>query len=190
MRTSSRDFGDTAVGRRRGERLGGHALDLCETGVPADRTSPGETELDPVVSGRVVRRREHRPCEVELAGREIEQVGRGQPDVDHAETDREQARAESAAELDARLADVACYHDSLFGRLLGEHEPAETDADRVGDAGVELVGDCAPDVVGLENVLEGRFGRWSGHRGHGEASLAGTHRATTMAMMVTVLNAM
>ena len=165
-------------------------MDVSEAGITTDRAGPGETKLYAVVLGRVVRRREHRPGEVEPSRREVEEVGRGQADVDHTEPDGEQAGAERAAELDARLANVTCDDDPLVGRPLREDERAETDADRMDDAGVELVGNCAPDVVGLEDVVEGRPGGWRWVRGHGEASLVGTHLETTMAMMVTVLNAM
>ncbi len=71
-----------------------HGAPLGKTRVATDRSSPGKTELDPVVGGRVVRRRQHRPGEVELARGEVEEVGRGEADVDHAEADRDDARAE------------------------------------------------------------------------------------------------
>ncbi len=50
----------------------------------------------------------------------------------------------ATAELDAGLADVTRHDDALVGRVLREHEPAETHADRIGDAGVELVGIRCP----------------------------------------------
>ncbi len=46
-----------------------HPLHLGETGVDTDRTGPRQAELDAVVPGRVVRRREHRPGSVEAARR-------------------------------------------------------------------------------------------------------------------------
>ena len=184
------DVRDTAIGRRGGERFGCHATDLTETRVPTDRTSSGKAELYAVVGRRVVRRREHRPCEVEPPRREVKKVGRCQADIDNTESDREQARAERATELDARLTDVTCHDDSLVGRALREHERAEADSHRIDDAGIELIGNRTPDVVGLEDVIEGRPGGSRRVRRHGKSSLVGTQRVATMAMMVTVLNAM
>ena len=37
-----RDSRDTSISQRGGERFGCHAMDLSETGVTTDRTSPGE----------------------------------------------------------------------------------------------------------------------------------------------------
>ena len=130
------DRRDAAVDRRRGVGLDGHAADLAEAGVTPDRAGAGQAQLDAVVVGGVVRRREHRPGQVELARGEVEEVGRGQADVDHAEAGREHAGAEGPAELDAGLADVAAEDDPPVGQLLGEHERAEPDTDGVGHAGV------------------------------------------------------
>ena len=135
--------------------------------------APGKAELDAVVLGRVVRRREHRPGEVELSRGEVEEVGRGEADVDHTEADREHARAERPGS--ARRPTRECHgrrRPACRPAPCASTKRAEPDADRIGDAGVELVGDRAPDVVGLEDVVEGRPGGWGRVRGHGEASLA------------------
>ena len=67
---------------RAGEDGFGHGLDLGQAGVDADGLGPGEAQLDAVVLGRVVRRREHGAGRVEAPGGEVHEVGRHQTEVD------------------------------------------------------------------------------------------------------------
>ena len=60
--------------------------------VLADRPGAGQAQLDAVVLGGVVRRREHRAGGVEGAGREVHEVGGGQAEVDDVEALRRAPR--------------------------------------------------------------------------------------------------
>ena len=77
---------------------------------PADR----QAELDAVVAGGVVRGGEHGAGRVELAGGEVEHVGRGQPDVHDVESLAEHALGEGGHQLDPDWAHVAA-DDHLRG---------------------------------------------------------------------------
>ncbi len=61
-------------------------LDLDETALDAHRASAGEAQLDAVVLSRVVRRGQHDSRCVELARREVEQVGGRQTEVHDIDT--------------------------------------------------------------------------------------------------------
>ena len=66
---------------------------------------------------------------------------------------------EGVDHADARRAHVTGDQDSGHGRICGDREPGEGDADRPGDALVELLGDHSPHVVGLEDGIQVRHGR-------------------------------
>ena len=93
--------------RRTVEHLFGDPLDVGQPGVDTDRTSTRQAQLHAVVSGRVVRRGEHRARGVERSRREVHQVGRGEADVDHVEAVLEQALRERVEQLRSRRAHVA-----------------------------------------------------------------------------------
>ena len=74
-----------ALRRRRdpvSQRFFGQLPDVDQTGVLADGPGPAETHLDAVVTGRVVRRREHGAGGVEATRGEVHEVGRDQAEVD------------------------------------------------------------------------------------------------------------
>ena len=83
------------------QRLG-RGLDLGQAGVAADGAGPGQAELQPVVPGRVVGGGEHGPGGVEAAGGEVEQVGRGEAEVDDVGALGPGAEGERLGQLDAR----------------------------------------------------------------------------------------
>jgi hypothetical protein len=165
---------------RRGHPGGHQPLDLGQAGVLADRPGAREAELDAVVLGRVVRRREHRPRGIERPGGEVHEIGRRQSQVDHVEPLMLHPFGERARQLDATRAHVAGHQDPARNVLsapgafaagpLGprarrvarpqgaigmvEHEAAECGADLFAECGVDLVGDDPPDVVGLEDAVQ------------------------------------
>ena len=162
LRWSTSRLGPPQPDRRPDSTFGGDRFDVFQASVLPDGTSTGQAQLDAVVLSRVVRRGEHRAGRIELAGGEVEQVGRGQAEVDDVDTLFEHAAGECVDELGTGRAHVATDQDP---RCVGE--AGEADPQRVGDVGVELIGDGAADVVRLDDVVEhlphvGRFGR-----GHG-----------------------
>ena len=127
-----------------------HRLDLGQPRVLADGPCAGQAELDPVVGGRVVRPGEGRARHVELPGREVQQVGRDQPQVDDVRALLECARDEGVAQVDARRAHVAPHDDGG-----GLREADERAADGPRQLRVELVGHEAAYVVCLEDDVDG-----------------------------------
>ena len=77
-----------------------------------DGPGPGQAHLDPVVAGRVVRGREHRPGGVEPARGEVHHVGGGQPEVDDRGPGTAGPGGEGRRELHARLPHVAGHQDA------------------------------------------------------------------------------
>ena len=76
------------------------------------------------------------------------------PEVDHVEALALHALGECVDHADTRRAHVTGDQHPRR-RVVGVgHEPGEGDADRAGDALVELVGDHAPHVVGLEDGIQ------------------------------------
>ena len=145
-------LGDPALGAGGGRYpLLDQPADLLQPGVLAHRPGAGEAELDAVVARRVVRRGEHGPRPVELAGRVVDEVGGGEPQVDDVDALGGRALGERARELDARLAHVARHDDAR-----GSREAGERGTDAPGHVGVELVGHRAPYVVGLEDRAQVR----------------------------------
>ena len=132
------------------EHVLGDRLDLGEPGVDADRAGAREAELDAVVLSRVVRGGEHRARGVERAGGEVHQVGRGQPEVDDVDALLEHAVGERVDQLRAGRAHVAADEHPIGAST----EAGEADTERVRDLGVELIGHRAPDVVGLDDLVE------------------------------------
>ena len=137
-----------------GTPIGGHPLDLLEARVLADGTRPRQAELEPVVLGGVVRRREHGAGGVEAARGEVHEVGRGQAEVDDVEALRSHAVRERSREPDAGGPHVPTDEHAVGASCRPGHEHRERLADGPGDALIELVGGDAADVVGLEDRVE------------------------------------
>ncbi len=120
-----------------------------------DGASAGEAELDAVVLRRVVGSGEHRPRRIEPAGGEVDQVGRGQAEVDDVDTLLEDTADEGVDELGPGRTHVATDQDPW---RVGEAGEAHTQG--VSDVGVELIGDGATHVVrhddGIEHLRVGR----------------------------------
>ena len=150
---------DGARGRAGRERVAfGQVADLTQAGVLPDGPCAGEAELHPVVLGRVVARRQHDARDRARAGCEVQEIGRGEPDVDDVGPARRDALAERGGERRGREAAVPPDRDGLDPGPLGERGP-----DRARDILVELVGDDAADVVRLEEASEISVRR-HGHR--------------------------
>jgi hypothetical protein len=133
--------------RRSGVERVGQRLDLDEPGLHADGLSAGETELDPVVLRGVVRGGEHRAGGVEVAGGEVEEVRRGETEVDDLDTDGPGPLGEGLGERRARGAHVASHDDAGRAGVGGEGR-----SDGTRQALVNLVGIRSTDVVSLENL--------------------------------------
>ena len=126
-----------------------HLLDLLQAGLLADRRRAGPAELDAVVLRRVVTRGEHRAGRVELAGREVDEVGRAQPDVGDVGAGERRAFDERGRERLRRRPHVVADDE-----VLRAGEVREGVADPAGERLVDLVGIDAADVVGLEDGVE------------------------------------
>ncbi len=133
-------------------------LDVGEAGLDADGRGAGPAELDAVVLGRVVAGGEHGSGGVEGPGREVDEVGGGEAEVDDVDAGSGHPVGERGDERLGRGPGVAADEDSR-----GSGEGGERAADEPGDGLVELVGVDPPDVVGLEDRVERR--RWDGHAG-------------------------
>ena len=130
-----------------GEVLLGQRPDLPQPGVLADRRGAGPAQLDPVVAGRVVARGEHRPGQVERAGRRS-RAGRSsrgrRPARRRPGPVAPSANAAASGALDSRM---SC---AVTIRSRAGH-PGEGRADRARDLLVQLVGDDPADVVRLDD---------------------------------------
>ena len=84
----------------------GERPDPIQSGLLPDRAGAGTAELDAVVGGRIVRGGEHRAGGVEVPGRVVEHVRRGQTQVDHSQTLTLHTRGERRRQLDPRGAHV------------------------------------------------------------------------------------
>ncbi len=138
--------------RRRQPPLADHRRHLLEARVGADRARPLAHELHAIVIGRVVARRDH-DAAVERAaravtrrGRVVHALGAAEPDVVDIDAALEQALRERRRERWASQAHVVPDHDAL-----GLHKACVGTADRTREVFVDLVGDAAADVVGLES---------------------------------------
>ena len=108
---------------RRGHRRGAvHArrqvADVAKARVLTDGGGPRAAELQPVVLRRVVAGGEHRPRQREPARGEVDQVGRGEPDVDHARALGRDPRDERLGERGRRQPAVAAQDDALGTRSI------------------------------------------------------------------------
>ena len=133
----------------------GHRLDVVEAGVlarPAWRRD--RQTLMPLYCGGVVAGGEHRRRRVEVAGGEVDEVGRGQAEVDDVEALVEHALGERGrrARRPAGAHVAGDEHPGGAVALGGEAGEGGADAPAVG--GIELVGCQTPDVVGLEDRVE------------------------------------
>ena len=138
------------AGRRAVEHGVGDGLDVGQARVRAHRPRPGQAQLDAVVLRGVVRRGEHGARGVEAAGGEVDEVRRDQPEVDDVDALGHHAFGERGHELDTGRPHVA--PDRGSGRRPAKRAKATPRARAV--VGVELIGHRAPDVVGLDDLIE------------------------------------
>ena len=143
--------------------------------------APARHSLIPLYSRRVVAGGEHRARVAEVAGGEVQPVGRGQPDVDHVGAGVRGARGERVGEAGRAGPHVVADDDGL-----GPDHLDEGGAGAARELLVDLVGHGAADVVGLEDRADGR-GIQAGHArdprpGHsGPSSVGGEHPEVTLA---------
>ena len=123
----------------------------AESRVDPDWSGVREAHLDAVVPGGVVAGREHRPGDPEVAGGEVEHVGRRQADVEDVEALGGDAVGEGRREALAARAHVAGDGHRGRLRLLGPDQPGIRPADGAGQVDVELLGHEATHVVCLEH---------------------------------------
>jgi hypothetical protein len=123
--------------------------DLAEAGVLAHRRGAGEAELQPVVLRGVVARGDLRRGDPQRTGSEVDEVGRGESEVDDVHAAARGALGERFGELRGRQPAVVAERDAGGAGPVGERGP-----DAPGDVRVELVGDDAANVVGLEDRRE------------------------------------
>ena len=105
------------------EHIGSDLLDVFKTGVLPDGASAGEAELGAVVLSGVVRSGEHRPGRIELAGREVDQIGRGQAEVDDVDTLLEYTADEGLGQFGTGRAHVAADQNPRRVGETGETDP-------------------------------------------------------------------
>ena len=133
-----------------------------EAAVEPQGTRPGATELDAVVSRRIVRRREHgRRCVHRPAG-EVHLVGGTQAEVDDIEALAGHPASERCDEAGSARAHVAPDEDPRRGHLaLGpaDEKPGVRSADPLDQRLIELVGNQASHVVGLKDAVQVCHGR-------------------------------
>ncbi len=89
------------------------------------------------------------PGSVEGASGVVDEIGTGEAEVDDVDTLLEHAPGEGIDQFGARGAHVAGDEHSA-----GAAEAGESDAERIGHIGVELVGDGAAYVVRLDDLVE------------------------------------
>ena len=146
----------TTCGRGRramtGEHRGRGVADHGEAAVDPDRARPAEAQLESVVLRRIVRRGEHRARGVERAGGVVQQVGRGEAEVDHVDALRHHAPRELLDQFGSGRSHVA--GDEHFR---GGGEQSESDTEGMCDRRVHLVGHGASDVVRLDDRVEHRL---------------------------------
>src|SRR6185437_1578233 len=125
---------------------------LEQAGVAADRSRLFPNELHAVVVRRVMARGDH-DAAVQPLGKccEIRALGPAQPDVEHISAAVHQAAFQRASELRAGESDV--ISDRHAPRL---YESRIGAPDVIRQSLVDLFGNAAPDVVGLEGVEVGQ----------------------------------
>ena len=138
--------GDLAA--RRDTRLD-HFLDLLQTALFADGRGTRAAQLDAVVLRGVVARGQHRAGRVESTGREIDEVGRRQPDIGDVGAGERRTFDERRRERTGRFAHVVTDDEMLRAR-----EMRERVADPASERFVDLVGIDAANVVRLEHLVE------------------------------------
>ena len=137
-----------------GEDALGEVADVGEAGVLADGAGCGAAQLDAVVGRGVVAGGEHRAGEVEGAAGVVEAVGAGEADEGDVDAAAAGPVGEGVGQLGAGVAHVVA-DDAAGGAVAADDDVGEGGPEGAGDPGVELVGDGAADVVGLDDVGEG-----------------------------------
>jgi hypothetical protein len=138
-----RELAAPGARRRVGLREG---LDLLQAGLRADGRRLPAAQLDAVVLGRVVACGEHRPGEIEVSRREVDEVGRGQPDV-------HDVGPPSRGPVDERRGQGGRGEPAVPAEEepLGAEELDGRRADPARRILVQFVGNDPADVVGLED---------------------------------------
>ncbi len=136
--------------RDRGSGGEHEVADLVEPGLQPERHGVGPAQLDAVVLGRVVARREHRAGHAEVAGGEVEHVGRGQPDHHDVGAGLGGAGRERRGQPGRARPHVVADDDGGGAGHLGVRPPG-----RAGQRLVDLLRRQPPDVVRLEDGAHG-----------------------------------
>jgi len=126
-----------------------HLLDLREAGLLAHRRGAGPAELDAVVLRRIVAGREHRAGRIELARREVDDVGGAKADVGHIRARERRTLDEGRGERHRRRPHVV-----TDDHLLGSGEVRERVADLARERLIDLIRVNAANVVSLEDGVE------------------------------------
>ncbi len=136
------------LSRRRAEVAGDRAIaHAVEARVAADGQRAPPHHLEAVVAGRVVRGGDREPALVAvLADGEVHHLGAGEPDVVDVAPRVERAADRGLGELLRGQAHVVADRDARRLELVDVRA-----RDAIRPVGVELVGDDAADVVGLED---------------------------------------
>ena len=111
--------------------------------------APARQNFSPLYCLRVVARGEHDAGHVERSGREVQQVGRGESQVDDVGALRGRSLGDRGGQLGRAQPAVAPDHDAR-----GARPPAKAAPMRRTRSGVEVVGHDAADVVRLEDAVE------------------------------------
>ena len=123
--------------------------DVAQSGLLSDRRRAGATELQPVPLGRVVTRGEHDARELEGAGDEVQEIGRGEPDVEDVRAPVGRTGPDGLCERLRGEPAVVADRDARSSEPLGERS-----TDPVGHLLVEVLRHDAADVVRLEDPAE------------------------------------
>src|SRR5579875_1780253 len=141
--------GDRArPGGLRRDAAGRHLAQLGQAAVLADRARAVPAQLDPVVGRRVVAGGDHGAGDAQAAAGVVEHVGGAEPAVDDVGASRGHPPRERRGERRRRGAHVVDDHDRARPRQRGERR-----AHGLRDSLVQLLGDVAADVIGLEDLL-------------------------------------
>ena len=117
------------------------------------RTGVAAAQLDSVVLSGVVAGREHRSRAIEGPAGVVQLVGRGQPD----EGDVDPVGGDPLGERPGQLRGARSHvvpHDHARGGIRADHNVGERRADGSRHVVIELLGDQAANVVGLDEVAE------------------------------------
>ena len=101
-------------------------------------------------------RSEHRTGDVQVTGGEVEAVGRGQTDEDDIAALLANTVSERGDELGARRTHIVTDHHHAWATIArcDLQNSDEGGAYGVSEIGIQLIGVDAPDVIGLDDLIE------------------------------------